>query len=70
MFQVHSKVIQLYRNMYIIFQILFRYRLLKGTDYSFLSYMVNLCSLLYVYLICWNIYIIHLCIQKLLSYAW
>ena len=70
MFQVHSNVIQLYRNMYIIFQILFRYRLLKGTDYSFLSYMVNLCSLLYVYLICWNIYIIHLCIQKLLSYAW
>ena len=32
MFQVHSKVIQLYR--YIIFLIIFHYRLLQDIDYT------------------------------------
>ena len=56
MFQVHSKVIQLYiytnniyeymynlnMYMYIIFQIIFYYRLLQDTNCSSLCYTVNL----------------------------
>ena len=40
MFQVSSKVIQLYIYvyMYILFQILFQYRLLQDTEYSSLCY--------------------------------
>ena len=38
MFQVHSKVIQLYKYTYIIFQIIFHYRLLQDIDYSSLHY--------------------------------
>ena len=34
MFQVHSKVIQLYKYTYIIFETIFHHRLLKDTDYS------------------------------------
>ena len=34
---------------YIIFQIIFPYRLLQGIDYSSLSYTVNLCFLLHMY---------------------
>ena len=34
MFQVHSKVIQLYIYTYIIFEIIFHYKLLKDTNYS------------------------------------
>ena len=30
MFQVHSKVIQLYKYIYIIFEIIFHHRLLQG----------------------------------------
>ena len=45
MFQVHSKVIQLYIYTYIVFEIIFHYRLLQYIDYSCLCYRVNLCSL-------------------------
>ena len=38
MFQVHSKVIQLHLYTYIIFQIIFHYRLLQGIDYISLFY--------------------------------
>ena len=41
MFQVYSKVIQLY--MYNLFQILFRYRLLQDIEYSSLCYTVGPC---------------------------
>ena len=34
MFQVHSKVIQLYIYTYIIFEIIFLYKLLKDINYS------------------------------------
>ena len=34
MFQVQSKVIQLYIYMHIIFEIIFHYRLLQDIDYS------------------------------------
>ena len=47
MFQVHSKLIQLYICTYIIFQIIFHYRLLQDTDYSSLDYTVNLCCFLH-----------------------
>ena len=50
MFLVHSKVIQLYIHTYIIFQIIFHYRLLQDIDYSSLCYTVNLCCLLHIYL--------------------
>jgi len=43
--QVHSKVIQLYIYVCIIFDIIFRYRLLKDIDYSFLCYTVILCCI-------------------------
>ena len=49
MFQVHCKVIQLYMYTYIIFQIIFCYRLLQNIDYSSLYYIVNLCCLLHIY---------------------
>ena len=42
MFQVHSKVIQLYIYTFIIFEIIFHYRLLKDIDCSSLCYTVNL----------------------------
>ena len=45
MFQVHSKVIQLYIYTYIILKITFHYRLLQEIDYSSLCYTVNLCCL-------------------------
>ena len=45
MFQVHSKVIQLHIQTYIIFQIIFHYRLLQDIDYSSLCY----CCLLNIY---------------------
>ena len=41
MFQVHSKVIQLYIYTYIIFKITFHYRLLQDIDYSSLCYTVK-----------------------------
>ena len=49
MFQVHNKVIQLYKYTYIIFDIIFHHRLLQDTDYSPLCYRANLCCLLYIY---------------------
>ena len=49
MFQVHSKVIQLYIHTYIIFEIIFYYRLSQDIDYSFLCYTVNLHCLLHIY---------------------
>ena len=39
-FQVHSKVIQLYMHTYIIFEVSFHYRLLKDIDNSSLGYTV------------------------------
>ena len=44
-FQVYSKVIQLYINIYILFQIRFHYRLLQDIEYSSLCHTVRLCSL-------------------------
>ena len=49
MFQVHSKMIQLYIHMYIIFEIIFHYRLLQDIDCGSLYYTVNLCYLLHIY---------------------
>ena len=49
MFQVHSKVIQSYIHTYIIFEIIFHYRLLQDIKYSSLCYIVNLCYLLHIY---------------------
>ena len=46
MFQVHSKVIQLHLYTYIIFQIIFHYRLLQDIDYSSVCNTVNFCCLL------------------------
>ena len=47
MFQVYSKVIQ--RYMYILFQILFHYRLLQDIEYSSLCYTVGpFLSILYI----------------------
>ena len=48
MFQVYSRVIQLY--IYILFQILFHYRLLQDTEYCSLCYMVGPCHLFYIQL--------------------
>ena len=48
-FQVHSKVIQLYIYTYIIFQIIFHYRLLQDIDSSSLCYTVNLSCLWHIY---------------------
>ena len=45
MFKVHSKVIQLYKYTYIIFEIIFHHRLF----YSSLHYTVNFCCLLHIY---------------------
>ena len=50
MFQVHSKVIQLYIYTEIIFEIIFHYMLLQTIDYNSMYYTVNLCSLLHVYI--------------------
>ena len=49
MFQVHSRVIQWYIYTYIIFEIIFHYRLLQDIDYSSLRYTVNLCGLLPIF---------------------
>ena len=49
MFQVHSKVIQLYICIHITFQIIFHYRLLPDIDYSSLGCSVNLCCLLLIF---------------------
>ena len=49
MFQVHSKVIQLYVYTRIIFQIIFHYRLLQDIVDSSLCYRVKLCCLLLIY---------------------
>ena len=52
MFQLYSKVIQLYSYKYIciLFQILFHYRFLQNNEYSSLCYTVDLCywSILYI----------------------
>ena len=42
-------VIQLYIYTYIIFEIIFFYRLLQDIDYSSLWYSVKLCCLLHIY---------------------
>ena len=41
---VYSKVIQLYIYIYILFQILFHYRLFQDSEYSSLCYTVGPCS--------------------------
>ena len=43
MFRGHSKVIQLHRYTYIIFEVIFYHRLLQDIDYSSLCYTANLC---------------------------
>ena len=55
MLQVHNKVIQLYIYTYIIFEIIFHYRLLQDIDYSSLYYMVNLLCLLHIYFLIRNL---------------
>ena len=47
MFQMHSKVIQLYKHTYIIFEIIFHHRLLQDIHHSSLCYTVNFCCLLH-----------------------
>ena len=49
MFQVHSKVIQLYIYTYIILNIIFHFRLLQYVDSCSLCYTVNFCCLLHIY---------------------
>ena len=49
MFQVHNKVIQLYKYTYIIFDLIFHHRLLQDIDYSSQWCTVNLCCLLHIY---------------------
>ena len=46
MFQMHSKVMQLYIYTYIIFQITSHYRLLQDFGYSSLCHTVSLCGFL------------------------
>ena len=55
MLQVHSKLIQLYIYTYIVFEIIFHYRLLQYIDYSSLWYTVNLCFLLHIYFLIRNL---------------
>ena len=43
--QVHSKVIQLYKYMCIIFEIIFHHRVLHDIDYGSLWYALNLCCI-------------------------
>ena len=51
MFQVYSKVIQLYIYICILFQVLFHYRLLQDIEYSSLCYMVGPCCLSILYIV-------------------
>ena len=51
MFQVYSKVIQLYIYTYILFQILFHHRLLQDIEYSSLSHTVGPCFLSILYIV-------------------
>ena len=50
LFLVYSKVIQLYKHIYVsyiyknVFQILFHFRLLQEVEYSFLCYTVEFCK--------------------------
>ena len=55
MFQVHSKLIQLCIYTYIVFEIIFHYRLLQYIDYSSLWYTVNICCLLHIYFLIRNL---------------
>ena len=55
MIQVHSKVIQLYKYIYIIFEIIFHHRLLQDIDYGSLCCTVNLYFLLHVYFLIRNL---------------
>ena len=48
MFQVHGKMIQLYKYTCIIFQIVSHYMLLQDIDYSYLCNTVNISCLLHV----------------------
>ena len=41
LFQVHSKVVQLYKYAYIIFETIFHHKLLQDTDYSSLWFEVT-----------------------------
>ena len=51
MFQVHSKVIQLYKYTYIIFEILFHHKLLQDIEYSSVLYSKPLLLVAYLFLI-------------------
>ena len=48
MFQVYSKVIQLHEYTYIIFEIIFHYKLSQDINYCLLCYTVNLCCLFHI----------------------
>jgi len=48
MFQMPSKVIQLYKYPYINFEIIFHHRLLQDIDYGSLRATVNLCCLFHI----------------------
>ena len=55
MFQVLRKAIQFYECTYIIFEIIFRHRLLQDIDYSSLCHTLNLCCLLHNYFLIRNL---------------
>ena len=44
MFQVNNKVIQLYKYVYVVFQIIFHHILLQDIDYRSLFYTENFCA--------------------------
>ena len=48
---LHSKVIQLYLHIYILFHILFHYGLLQDIEYSSLCYTVGPCCLSILYIL-------------------
>ena len=55
MFQVHCKLIQLHKYIYIVFEIIFHHKILQDIDYSSLCYTVDLCCLLHIYFLIRNL---------------
>lgn len=52
---IHLYVLHIYKNLYlyILFQILFQYMLLRGIEYTSLSYTVSVCCLYILYIVEW-----------------
>ena len=55
---MYSKVIQLYIYVYILFQILFHYRLLQDFEYSSLCYTVGPCCLSILCIVVCTVYVL------------